>query len=132
MRELAVYYCPRCGHYAYYQLAKNAVCPKCEVPMEPLELNYQDFMNLDCEERDELLSQKIIHTHSSLIQRLNIPHLKANNREQIATLFFRLQELEKENQHLNETVNWMHDMIWDLVRRNKALEAQLKKEDKTV
>lgn len=29
MRELAVFYCPDCGHYAYYQTSRHPVCPKC-------------------------------------------------------------------------------------------------------
>ena len=29
MRELAVFYCPKCGHYAYYQTSRHPQCPKC-------------------------------------------------------------------------------------------------------
>ena len=29
MRELAVFYCPKCGHYAYYQTSRHPLCPKC-------------------------------------------------------------------------------------------------------
>ena len=38
MRELAVFYCPDCGHYAYYQTSRHPVCPKCgeeiELPLD--------------------------------------------------------------------------------------------------
>ena len=45
MRELSVYYCPTGGYYAYYQLTKNAVCPKCSVKMKLLNMPYQEFMD---------------------------------------------------------------------------------------
>lgn len=28
--------------------------------------------------------------------------------------------LKKENEKLNDTVEWMHDMIWQLIRNNKS------------
>lgn len=60
MRELAVYYCIKCGRYGYYQSSKNAACPICNEPMKLLDMRYQEFMNLDCEERDHLLSRLIL------------------------------------------------------------------------
>lgn len=118
MRELAVYYCPSCGYYGYYQLTANAVCPKCIIPMTLLRMRYQDFMDLDCEERDDLLSQQIVST-SSVVKRLTAPHKAANNRELIAQLTSRVDELEVENKKLHETINWMHQTIWDLVHKEK-------------
>lgn len=29
MRELAVFYCPKCGYYAYYQTSRHPQCPRC-------------------------------------------------------------------------------------------------------
>lgn len=37
----------------------------------------------------------------------------------------RFQELEEENRKLNDTVQWMHQTIWNLLQRNKALELEL-------
>ena len=122
MRELSVYYCPKCGYYGYYQLPKNAVCPKCSVDMVPLSISFQDFMDLSCEERDDLLSKQIIESSSPYVRRLMAPHRAYNNREIIARMSDRIVELEAENKKLNETVEWMHQTIWDLVRKNKGIE----------
>jgi len=122
MRELSVYYCSKCGYYGYYQLPKNAVCPKCSVDMVPLSISFQDFMDLSCEERDDLLSKQIISASSPYVKRLMAPHKTYNNREFIARMSDRIVELEAENKKLNETVEWMHQTIWDLVRKNKGIE----------
>lgn len=121
MRELSVYCCPKCGYYGYYQLQKNAVCPKCSVGMNALSIHYQDFMNLSCEERDELLSQYIISSSSPYVQRILAPHRANNNREIIARMGERITQLETENEKLNKTVEWMHQTIWDLLRKNKGI-----------
>lgn len=121
MRELSVYYCTRCGYYGYYQLERNAVCPKCKVNMISLSINYQAFMDLSCEERDELLSSHIIASSSPYVKRLLTPHKVNNNREIIARMGDRITELEIENEKLNKTIEWMHQTIWELVRKNKGL-----------
>lgn len=123
MRELSVYYCPKCGHYAYFQLSKNAVCPKCEIAMTHLDMRYQEFIHLDYDERDDLLSSEIIKKANSLTTRLSLPAKRANNRETIASLKNQILELEAENQKLTETVEWMHQMIWDLLKKNKITKA---------
>ena len=121
MRELSVYYCPKCGYYAYYQLSPNAVCPKCDVSMNLLPMRYQDFMNLSCPERDLLLSKEILKRTPTLASRLSAPHKAANYRETIANLSYRIQELEEENKTLKSTVEWMHKTIWDLIKKQKNL-----------
>lgn len=121
MRELSVYYCPKCGYYGYYQLQRNAVCPKCKVDMVPLSITYQDFMDLSCEARDELLSTHIIALSSPYVRRLLAPHKANNNREIIARMGDRITELEIENEKLNKTIEWMHQTIWELVRKNKGI-----------
>lgn len=122
MRELSVYYCPKCGHYAYYQLSRNAVCPKCDIAMTHLDMRYQEFIHLDYDERDELLSSEIIKKANCLTTRLSLPAKRANNRETVAALKNQILELETENQKLNETVEWMHQLIWDLLKKSKQSE----------
>ena len=53
--------------------------------------------------------------------------------EYVLSLQGQSEKLEQENLHLTETVSWMHDAIWDMLKENKNLEQQLNKEkDKTV
>lgn len=122
MKELTVYYCSKCGYYGYYCLSKHAVCPKCDIGMTPLPMGCQEFMNLDCKERDDLLANRIITSSSPYIARLTAPHKANNNRELIARLSARIYDLEEENKKLTETVAWMHETIWDLVRKSKGLD----------
>lgn len=125
MRELSVYFCPQCGRYAYYQLVKHTICPNCDVKMIWLDMRYQDFMNLDLEERDSLIIQRILDRHTSITGRIIAADRTHNFRATIGSLSSRIQELEKDNQQLNETVDWMHQTIWELLGKNKALESQL-------
>lgn len=131
MRELSVYYCSKCGYYGYYQLQRNAVCPKCKDDMVPLSISYQDFMDLSCEARDELLSTHIIESSSPYVRRLLAPHKTNNNREIIARMVDRITELEIENEKLNKTIEWMHQTIWELVRKNKGIVPEDKENSKT-
>lgn len=119
MRELSVYYCTKCGYYAYYQLQKNAVCPKCSIKMKLLNIPYQEFMDLDYEERDMLLSQEILRNCPSVVTRITAAHKAANQRETIALLSSKISELEEENKKLNETVTWMHQTIWEMIQNQK-------------
>lgn len=127
MRELAVYYCLKCGRYGYYQTPKNAVCPICNESMKPLDMSYQEFMNLDCDERDQLFSRLILESCPSYVQKLMAPHQAANHRETIARMSQKIIELETDNQKLNETVEWMHATIWELLKENKQLKKDLNK-----
>jgi hypothetical protein len=85
-------------------------------------MSYQEFMNLTCEERDDLLSRQIIASSSPYIQRLMAPHKANNSRELVAVMSTRIADLEAENKKLNETVEWMHQTIWDLIHKNKKLQ----------
>jgi hypothetical protein len=89
--------------------------------MIALSVSYQDFMDLSCEARDELLSLHIIESSSPYVQRLLAPHKVNNNREIIARMGDRITELEIENEKLNQTIEWMHQTIWELVRKNKGM-----------
>ena len=126
MRELSVYYCPRCGRYGYYQLVKNAVCPSCNLPMRWLDMPYQNFMRMNLETRDSLISNDILIRDSSILNRISAADRAHNKRQIIASLNTRIHELEAENIQLSDTIDWMHQTIWDLLARNKALERQLK------
>ena len=125
MRELSVYYCPKCGRYGYYQLTKNTTCPNCDVKMLWLDMRYQDFMDLGLEERDSLIIHRILDRHTSITGRIIAADRAHNYRAAIASLSSRIQELEAETRQLNETIDWMHQTIWDLLGKNKSLERQL-------
>ena len=125
MRDLSVYYCKKCGYYAYYQLPKNAVCPNCDCKMALMDMRYQDFMDLNYEERDRLISQLIINASASIVQRICAPEKVFNQREIIGHLTQEVTALEQENKRLNETIDWMHQTIWDQLHLIKKLEREL-------
>lgn len=122
MRELAVFYCPKCGHYAYYQTSRHPQCPKCGANgvMNMLKMHYAEFMEMSCEERDHYLSREILHSNPSLIRRLNIDHETYNSREIIAELSNVIRNLDTQNKVLSDTVSWMHDTIWELLKEKRA------------
>ncbi len=125
MRELSVYYCPVCGHYAYFQLPKNAVCHKCQIQMSLLDMRYQDFMDLDHDARDKLITHKIVEAAPTLVERICAPDKIYNHRELIGRLSMECSRLEKENKELNNTVDWMHKTIWDQLHQIRELEREL-------
>ncbi len=125
MRELSAYFCPRCGHYAYFQLPKNAVCYGCRVSMRRIDMPYQRFMDMDCEERDRYISCRIIETSPSLAQRICAPDKLYDQRRLIGQLTEEYTKLETENQSLNQTVDWMHKTIWEQLHRMKELELKV-------
>lgn len=125
MRELAVYYCPQCGRYGYYQLVRNAVCANCDIKMSLLDMPYIQFIHLDREQRDELLTGMILRYNQSITARIIQADRTHNTRHVVAKLNNHIQELEAENKQLNETVAWMHQTIWDLLEKNKKLERKL-------
>lgn len=131
MRELSVYYCRKCGRYAYFQLSKNAVCPKCALKMTLLSMPYQEFMDLDCEQRDQLISNSIIALSPSYVHRITAPEKMYNHREVIGGLIQQINTLEADNKKLNETVAWMHATIWEQLGKMKALELELHQRNDT-
>lgn len=127
MRELSVYYCPICGRYAYYQLPKNAFCHKCQSKMTHLDMRYQEFMDLDYEARDKLITHQIIASAPSLVERICAPDKVYNYRELIGRLTSECHRLEQENQELCHTIDWMHKTIWDQLHHSRELERELEK-----
>ena len=122
MRELAVFYCPKCGHYAYYQTSRHPLCPKCggSVPMCMLRMYYTEFMKMTCEERDNYLSKEMLKRNPSILHRVSASRKRFNSRETIAELCTVIMDLDAENKVLSDTVNWMHDTIWDMLRQQQA------------
>lgn len=148
MSDLLVCYCKRCGYYAYFQLLKNAVCPKCDISLNVLTMTYQDFMNLDYPARDKLLTEKILNSYHTYCEKISKGNHLYNNRQTIALLTNQISDLQdannelstanseltklnteltEENATLEHDVHWMHDMIWDLVRKNRKMTADLRK-----
>ena len=127
MRELTVYYCSKCGRYGFYQVSKNAVCPVFKTPITFFPMSYQNFMDMDYNMRDQLISDQIagnVTPQTSVVQRLTEQSKTSNSRSAIAKLKARNEELEYENLDLHQknaelekTIDWMHDMIWDLTRK---------------
>ena len=101
MRDLSVYYCSQCGFYAYYQLPKNAICHRCDIAMTLIEMRYQDFMNLDYEQRDKLISDQIVSSSTPYIQKICKPAALHNQREIVGCLTQEVtRTLEREIQKL--------------------------------
>lgn len=119
MRELAVYYCAYCGYYTYYQSSNNTRCPRCNMMMNRLKTKYRDFVELDYQERDELLTAEILKQHPSIMERIILEQKTFTQREIVAQLAKRVEELEVENKKMDETVSWMHQTIWELLKKSR-------------
>ncbi len=122
MRELAVFYCPCCGHYAYYQTSQHPVCPKCrenQPPMCMLRMYYAEFMRLSSEERDNYISMEMLKRNPSIISRIAASGRLFNSRQTIARLCTVIMDLDAENKRLSDTVSWMHDTIWHMMREQR-------------
>ena len=172
MRGLNVYCCPTCGHYGFFQLVANAVCPHCSIAMTPLPIPYQDFMDLDYPQRQILISRHMINAASPLDSKakpsnkakapgqtkpsgrsnslddeksadqnaapdnikLMTDHSAAPGKTKSSstsskihpdiskdsdkeTLYQEVLALREKNEQLEQTVSWMHDLIWELTRR---------------
>lgn len=127
MRELSVYYCNKCGFYAYFQLPKNAVCCHCDIPLTRLDMNHRDFTNLSYEARDRLITLKMIEEAPTLTGRITAPEKLYRQRKLVGALKQQIMELEEENSRLNETVVWMHAAIWDGMRKREALKEEIRR-----
>ena len=147
MRGLNVYCCPTCGHYGFFQLVANAVCPHCSIAMTPLPIPYQDFMDLDYPQRQVLISRHMINAASPLDSKVKpankakaLGQTKPSGRSKSLddtkssstsskihpdiskdsdkeALYQEVLALREKNEQLEQTVSWMHDLIWKLTRR---------------
>ena len=159
MRGLNVYCCPNCGHYGFFQLVANAVCPHCSIAMTPLPIPYQDFMDLDYPQRQILISRHMINAASPLDSKAKqankakapgqtkpsgrskspddakssdqnaapdntkLSSTSSNLHPDISkdsdkeTLYQEVLALREKNEQLEQTISWMHDLIWKLTRQ---------------
>ena len=74
-----------------------------------------------------LLTEEILSKDPSISNRILADARAHNTRAVVSGLQTRIHELESENQKLNETIEWMHQTIWDLLNKSKSLEHQLEK-----
>lgn len=158
MRGLNVYCCPSCGHYGFFQLVANAVCPHCSIAMTPLPIPYQDFMDLDYPQRQVLISRHMLNaaipsdsskqsnelcvsppvhtpdtdetaasltkTSASSIELSDVSQAESaescselSKDSEKEALYQEVQSLREKNAQLEQTVSWMHDLIWELTRK---------------
>lgn len=136
MKDLSVYFCPDCGRYGYFQPKNSIICTNCTCEMKPLGISCSDFMELSSQKRDILILEKImtesrIPSHTSRYR----PGISNKNcclaksccrRHMFFSMDEHLQELQRENQQLIHTIDWMHQTIWQLLSENKKLEKCLK------
>lgn len=145
MFELTVYYCPSCGYYGYYVALQNAVCPYCMLAMKALSTPCKDFMQLEYHSRDRMIAEQLSKESAHLASSSRHPaeggeqcdegrqtapklgercELLLNNYQELSLLFNQLRmendELLSKYQTSEATVQWMHDMIWDLARKLRA------------
>jgi len=132
MRELSVYYCHKCGFYAYFQLPKNAVCHHCDIPLTRLDMNHRDFTCLSYEARDRLITLKMIEAAPTLASRITAPEKLYQQRKLVGVLTQQIVELETENSKLNETLAWMHATIWEDLKKRQALKEEIRRLKKLV
>ena len=55
MNDLSVYYCPKCGRYAYVQRNSHISCSACSYDMKLLSVSCTEFMHLSLEKRNVLI-----------------------------------------------------------------------------
>ena len=87
-------------------------------------MHYKEFMNMSCQERDDYLGNEILKQNPSLMERITAPHKKYNSREVIAEMNMEIMRLDTENKILSDTVKWMHDTIWEMMREQRKAQKQ--------
>lgn len=112
MRELSVYYCPKCGYYGYYQMPK-AACPRCSAGFRELPVPIGKFMELDCTDRDKIIACEIVNANP-YISDLAVPDTEFDSWKILKSMEARAREREEANEKLKDTVAWMQKMMEDL------------------
>jgi predicted nuclease with TOPRIM domain len=98
--------------------------------MTLLNMPYTEFVHLSNAQRDSLITSEIMKDCPSISTRIKTANNLHNERFAVASLQEKIRELEDDNKQLNETIEWMHQTIWDLIARNKALQRQLDIKDR--
>ena len=122
MKNLAVFYCQECGYYAYFPEEPLPLCPKCSAPkpiLQKLGVSYSRFIRLDQRIQDYYISTALLDraqkdSTASAADSHDYPHA-------IASMQHHITDLENENKALNDTVTWMHDTIWQLMREQRRI-----------
>ena len=118
MKNLAVFYCQECGYYAYFPEEPLPLCPKCSAPkpiLQKLGVSYSRFIRLDQRIQDYYISTALLdHIKKGDNDSHDYPHA-------IASMQHHITDLENENKALNDTVTWMHDTIWQLMREQRRI-----------
>ena len=92
-----------------------------------LSISHQEFTNLDYEARDRFIVTKMIAASPTLANRITAPEKLYHQRKLVGTLTQQIKEQEKEIKSLNETIEWMHAMIWDELRKKQALKEEVRR-----
>lgn len=92
--------------------------------MKLLDMNYNDFMNLDYAQRDVLLIKQMIQTSQTLSRRITVPEKIYSQRQLVGVMTQQILELEQEITKLNDTILWMHAAIWDTLGQNQKLKEE--------
>lgn len=119
MSELFVYYCPRCGHFGYFKMQQTLCCPLCESSMRLLNISCEEFMKLSCDNRSKLMIGDMLSHESAISQTTRSAFLSYGHHCISASLISQIHDLSEENVQLNNTIQWMHDTIWELLGKIK-------------
>lgn len=127
MWELSVYYCSNCGYYAFQQPPDVPVCQKCSNPMTLLNMHYQDFMNLSYAQRDLAIIQDMLQASPTLTANITAPQRLYYKRELVGAITQQVLELEQEIHELNDTIEWMHSLIWEDFYKKHQMNEEIKR-----
>lgn len=127
MWEISVYYCSNCGYYAFHQPSDVQVCQKCSNLMTPLNMHYQDFINLNYAQRDLAIIQQMLQSSPTLSAKITAPQRLYYKRELVGAITQQVLELEQEIHELNETIEWMHSLIWEYFYTKCQMEGEIRR-----
>lgn len=126
MGELSVYYCHKCGYYAYFKLSKNAVCRHCDIPLTRLDMSHHDFTTLNHEARDCLITLKMVQSAPAVTNHITAPEALYQQRKLVGALIQQILELQEEVDTQDKTLTWMHATIWEELKKKQALKEEIR------